>query len=158
MKQETSPSREPRLLFQTLFLLFNLYLLSKISAGSTTEEVRAQVLERAKGKCEGCDKKGVRLIAAHMDHTHNQNYDNAHYLKAFCLICEFRHHVSHVGREKEIGLNEADNNTTTNSLWQRILRECSKEEITDLYRRYNAPIRRVYQKFGFKMSRLKKYA
>lgn len=155
MEHKTRPLHESRLVFQTAFLLFNLYLLSKIASSSTTDEVRDRVRERAGGKCEGCKKENTKLLVAHMYHGHNQNYDNAHYLKAYCVVCEFKHHASHVGRESEIGLNETDNNTTTNSLWQTILRECSKEEIAELFEQYNAPIRTIYKKFGYRISRLR---
>lgn len=57
-----------------------------------------------------------------MDHTHNDDYDNSDKLKAYCRVCEFKHHISYMGKAKQIGLNEVNNTGTSNGLWKQILK------------------------------------
>lgn len=137
--------------------MFNLYILSKVAFGSASRGVRKEVRERANARCEGCGKNTKKLTVAHMDHTRNQNYNDPKKLKAYCTTCEFKHHASFIGRAKETGLSEVDNIATVNGLWQTILREHNREEITKLYREYKTQIQLIHRTLGYRIPDLRRY-
>jgi hypothetical protein len=135
-----------------LFLLFQLYLLSKVILSSANKRVRKKVRNRAKNKCEGCEEiPGYKLIVAHMNHTHDEHYNNIDRLKAYCIVCEFAHHVSHIGKAKEIGLIERNNFSTSNGLWREVLRS-HKNEVPQLYKKYKSQIDKLHEKFDYNIS------
>jgi len=134
-----------------------LAILSKIALGGANSFASGLVRERASGKCEGCGRHPKeRLIAAHMDHTHNSDYNNPDKLKAYCLICEFKHHVNHLGRASVIGLSDEDNDRTTNGLYREIVRKSTKKELKQLNIQYKNEIRELHRKFGSKTKKKKR--
>lgn len=74
---------------------YQLYLLMLAMAFST--RVKEKILKRDNHTCSypGCFKKendGWRIIAAHIDHTKNNNYDNPKNGKAHCIEHEIQYH------------------------------------------------------------------
>lgn len=122
---------------------------------------RREVRKRANGKCEGCGKKtNKKLIVAHIDHTYQHSvenggtYNDLDNLKAFCTVCEFTHHINHVGKAKQIGMNEQDNLSTVNGLWRQILIEEPDWQIKLLIKKYKHFLLKIYKKLGYDDSEL----
>ena len=74
-------------------------------------EVRGHLIRRSKNRCHNCRKEvqGPRAIAAHKNHSKNENYDDPQNGRILCPLCETKYHMQFIGNSDEIGLDEERN-------------------------------------------------
>lgn len=154
MKKEslTVPEKDNRRL---LWLLAAGGLIGLSFAGAS-DYAKRLVRERAGGRCEACgDKVKNNGIVGHMDHAkvmskngqHNNRYNSVTNLRLHCLSCEAEWHIQHIGRAKDIGLNEFENNGSVMSNLMNLYYYNSKKKFWALYDRYQDQIDELFKKF-----------
>lgn len=143
--KEKMSSKEWALFFATLagFLA--------LSFGAVKSGVRKKVRERAGGKCEACNtpvKKKDSLVG-HLDHGYldqPEKYSQLNNLRLHCPSCEAEWHLSHIGRAKDIGLNERDNGLST--LGRLVeLSKYSEADFLKLCEKYPETITALFEKY-----------
>lgn len=86
---------------------------------------RSREIKNTNGICDGCGKNVGKdnLIAAHLNHdrSNKRQYNSRENGRAYCRLCELKHHLSnHDSPFQRIGLNRKNNATTIYSIWQQL--------------------------------------
>jgi len=143
--KEKMSSKEWALFFATLagFLA--------LSFGAVKSGVRKKVRDRASGKCEGCNTpiEKKNSIVGHLDSGYldqPEKYSQRNNLRSHCPSCEAEWHLSHIGRAKDIGLNERDNGLST--LGRLVeLAQYSEADFLKLCEKYQEIIAELFEKY-----------
>ena len=127
-----------------------------ISFSAASDYAKKLIRERAGGKCEACGGKVKgNGIVGHLDHakvmgndgSHNNRYNSPTNLRLHCLHCEAEWHLQHIGRAKDIGLEEFQNNGSVMANLMNLYYYNSKRKFWALYDRYQEQIDELFKKF-----------
>lgn len=127
-----------------------------LSFAGASDYAKRLVRERAGGKCEACGESVTgNGIVGHLDHSkvmatnghHHNRYNSPTNLRLHCLPCEAEWHIQHIGKAKDIGLDEFENNGSVMSNLMNLYYYRSKRKFWDLYDRYQDQIDWLFNKF-----------
>lgn len=116
--------------------------LAYISRWAFSEESRREIIERANGRCQNCNKRKGRfeLFAAHFNHTKNKRYDSLENGRALCKTCEFKYHyLNHHSCIKVLGLSTEHNRHAIRGWFYKH----SKKQRAKLLRQYGDELRKI---------------
>lgn len=153
LKKESLNSTNSENLSKVWWLL-SIGVLAGLSFGAASGGAKRLVRERAGGRCESCgspvDNGG---IVGHLDHTkilaengHRSNrYNTTNNLRLHCSFCEAEWHVQHLGKAKDIGLSEKDNDSSSMGTLISLYYH-SKKQFWQLYERYQTKIDELFSR------------
>lgn len=154
MKKESLTTQEHD--YSKLLWLLAVGSLVSLSFGAASGGAKRLVKERAGGKCESCGEVvGNRGVIGHLDHTkmlenghHSNRYNVVNNLRLHCLSCEAAWHIQHIGRAKDIGLTEKNNNASVAGNLMNLYYYHSKKKFWQLYELYKDQIDELFKKLG----------
>ncbi|MBT6756296.1 MAG: hypothetical protein HOA85_03390 [Candidatus Pacebacteria bacterium] len=125
------------------FIFGALAVLGTLATAAAGTDRRKEVVARSEGKCENC---GVKItndesIVGHLDHDARRNgrYNSDSNVRVNCFHCETEIHLIHMGRSKDLGLSEEDNNSAVLFNMLKLIKQ-SPDNFIELFDKHSSLI------------------